>query len=211
MMTVRVYLTAALGGMGLIVGYLAQRSRMCFVAGFRDYLLVRDSELLLGFFSFVVTIWLLTTTLYSLNLLKKGAPEYGEPRAGESAGNDLALGQAAGRAAAGGEQENGMAEPETGQAAVAGGVKPGERASRGHPLNPVRLLSAPFTPDRFTYVSLAGGWIVGLLSTFAGGCVLRQHVLAAQGSRDASWYLTGFYTAVPVFYLLLSRFINSIY
>jgi hypothetical protein len=171
MMTVRVYLTAAIGVMGLVVGYLAQRSRMCFVAGFRDYLLVRDSELLLGFFSFVVTIWLLTTALYSLNLLKKGVPEYGEP-------------------------EIGMAEPETGMAS----------AGRA-----VHLLSAPFSPDNFMYVSLAGGWIVGLLSTFAGGCVLRQHVLAAQGGRNASWYLAGFYAAVPVFYLLLSRFFNSIY
>jgi uncharacterized membrane protein YedE/YeeE len=181
----RVYLTAAIGVMGLVVGYLAQRSRMCFVAGLRDFLLVRDGELLLGFFSFVLTIWLLTTAFYSLGLLKKGAPEYGEPAP--------ALANVSGPSAANDEPRNGPAAP----------------ASRGP--RTIRFLSAPFFFDSFAFVSIAGGWVVGLLSTFAGGCVLRQHVLAAQGSRDASWYLAGFYAAVPVFYLLLSRFIYSIY
>ena len=33
---------------GLIGGFLGQRSRMCFVGGFRDFLLIRDKELLKG-------------------------------------------------------------------------------------------------------------------------------------------------------------------
>jgi hypothetical protein len=210
---VRVYLTAAIGAMGLVVGYLAQRSRMCFVAGFRDYLLVRDRELLLGFFSFFLTVWLLTTALYSLNLLKKGAPEYGEPRTGETVGGVPASADGEPRAGVtavvAAKPQAGQAEPSAGPSDIAGGG-PEERASRGRRLA-VGFVSAPFTPDRFVFVSLAGGWIVGLLSTFAGGCVLRQHVLAAQGGRDSSWYLAGFYAAVPVFYLLLSRLISSIY
>jgi hypothetical protein len=199
--TVRIYLTTAIGVMGFVVGYLAQRSRMCFIAGFRDYLLVRDRELLLGFFSFFLTIWLLTTVFYSLNLLKKGAPEYGEPATGGVIENGpaAAIGSGASEAVV------------SGPAVVDSEPRDGRVAFAVHGPRSVRFLSAPFIPDRFVFLSLAGGWFVGLLSTFAGGCVLRQHILAAQGGRDASWYLAGFYTAVPVFYLLLSRLVNSIY
>jgi hypothetical protein len=56
---------------------------------------------------------------------------------------------------------------------------------------------------RFFYVSLAGGWLLGFLSVFAGGCVLRQHVLCAQGSRNSLLFLAGFYSATLVYYLFL--------
>lgn len=36
-------------GAGLLVGYLAQRSRLCFSGGIRDFFLIRDNTLLLGF------------------------------------------------------------------------------------------------------------------------------------------------------------------
>ena len=35
-------------GLGLIVGYLGQRSRMCSIGGLRDFVLVRDTGLLKG-------------------------------------------------------------------------------------------------------------------------------------------------------------------
>jgi hypothetical protein len=37
----------------------------------------------------------------------------------------------------------------------------------------------------------------------AGGCVLRQHVLCAQGNRNALFFVLGFYAAAVVFGLLL--------
>jgi uncharacterized membrane protein YedE/YeeE len=40
--------------LGLIMGYLGQRARMCFIGGMRDYYLVRDTYLLKGLFSFIV-------------------------------------------------------------------------------------------------------------------------------------------------------------
>jgi YedE family putative selenium metabolism protein len=43
---------------GLIVGYVGQRTRMCFVGGLRDVILVRDRELLKGLVAFAVTAWL---------------------------------------------------------------------------------------------------------------------------------------------------------
>src|SRR5438034_8832879 len=42
---------------GVIVGYLGQRSRMCFVGGIRDFLLVRDTYLLRGLIAFGLTAW----------------------------------------------------------------------------------------------------------------------------------------------------------
>ena len=40
--------------LGLIMGYLGQRARMCFVGGMRDYYLVKDTYLLKGLFTFMV-------------------------------------------------------------------------------------------------------------------------------------------------------------
>ena len=53
-------MTAAIATLviGVIVGYLAQRSRMCFVGGIRDFILVRDTELLKGLIAFGLTAWL---------------------------------------------------------------------------------------------------------------------------------------------------------
>ena len=42
---------------GGIVGYLGQRSRMCTIGGLRDYVLVRDTELLKGVIALLVASW----------------------------------------------------------------------------------------------------------------------------------------------------------
>lgn len=43
--------------LGVLIGYVGQRSRMCFIGGVRDFLLVRDGELLKGLLAFFVTAW----------------------------------------------------------------------------------------------------------------------------------------------------------
>ena len=43
---------------GVVLGYLGQRSRMCFVGGIRDFILVRDTYLLRGLIAFGLTAWL---------------------------------------------------------------------------------------------------------------------------------------------------------
>ena len=159
---------------GGAIGFLAQRSRMCFVAGLRDYLLVRDKELLLGVGAFIATIWLLTSILYATDLLHQGIPEYGNI-------------------------ETKSLLPER--------ITPGNWIEN---IQEIRLLggveesstSSPRVVNRFFYVSLFGGWFLGALSVLAGGCVLRQHVLCAQGNRDALLYVLGFYCAVVIYDLL---------
>ena len=42
---------------GVLLGYLGQRSRMCFIGGIRDFILVRDTYLLKGLIAFGVTAW----------------------------------------------------------------------------------------------------------------------------------------------------------
>ena len=43
---------------GVVLGYLGQRSRMCFVGGIRDFILVRDTYLLRGLIAFGLAAWL---------------------------------------------------------------------------------------------------------------------------------------------------------
>ncbi len=52
-------MTAALAtlAIGAIVGYMAQRSRMCFIGGIRDFVLIRDTALLKGLGAFALTVW----------------------------------------------------------------------------------------------------------------------------------------------------------
>jgi len=176
----KLILTFVLAILGGGIGFLAQRSRMCFVAGFRDYFIVRDRELLLGIFSFIVTIWFLTSLLQPLNMIRSGIPQYGD-------------------------------------AVIHRGVE-NVHFSLSHVLNIRNLgnqresidLSAHFL-NKFIYVTFTGGLLIGLVSTLAGGCVLRQHVLLAQGSMNALYYIAGFYSAVVIYYIFLFRFAVALY
>jgi len=53
-------MTAAIATLviGVILGYLGQRSRMCFVGGIRDFMLVRDTYLVKGLIAFGLSAWL---------------------------------------------------------------------------------------------------------------------------------------------------------
>ena len=121
--------TLIIGG---ILGYLGQRSRMCFVGGIRDFILVRDTYLLRGLVDFGLTAWLAFPVAA------------------------LALGSRLG----------------------------------------------PFgTSDAVTVVlTIAGSFGVGLFSTLANGCPLRQHVLAAQGVKSSIAYLAGFFAGAVIFH-----------
>jgi uncharacterized membrane protein YedE/YeeE len=57
-------------GVGLVIGYLAQRSRICFVGGIRDVVLIRDTYLLKGLAAFGLTAWV----AFPLAGLLVGAP-----------------------------------------------------------------------------------------------------------------------------------------
>ena len=56
---------------GSVLGYLGQRSRMCFVGGIRDFVLVRDTYLLRGLMAFGLTAWLGFTLARAAGALKR--------------------------------------------------------------------------------------------------------------------------------------------
>lgn len=176
------FLSLALGILGGGIGYLAQRSRMCFVAGFRDYFLVRDRELMVGVFAFIATVWLLTSVLQPFSLIRSGIPQYGETAIRKSAA-----------------QLHFSFPHAFGFSSIVSG-SPEER---------VRL--SDHFGNIFFYITFAGGLLIGFVSTLAGGCVLRQHVLLAQGNMNALYYIAGFYSAVVVYYIILFRFAVRLY
>lgn len=62
---------------GLIIGYLGQRSRMCFVGAVRDFILIRDTYKLKGLIAFVLVAWLafpLATLLGGAQRVAGGVP-----------------------------------------------------------------------------------------------------------------------------------------
>jgi hypothetical protein len=168
-------------GIGFLTGFLAQRSRMCFVAGLRNWILVRETELLAGLFAFLATVWVLTSALSALGLLHQGVPEFA---AGDPGGEAMPAGES--RAAV---------------VAAAFLVHPGAA------LLP-RLSSLI---GNFFFATLAGGFLIGVISVIAGGCVLRQHVLCAQGERNSLFYLVGFYGATIVYYTVLGKVFAWVY
>lgn len=62
-------------GIGMVLGYLAQRSRFCLIGGVRDFLLVRDTELLKGALAFFVTAWLAFSLASVFGLVDFQAPQ----------------------------------------------------------------------------------------------------------------------------------------
>ena len=135
---------------GLIIGFLGQRSRMCFIGGFRDLLMIRDKELLKGAISFFASVWF---TIVMLHVIGKFIPTI----------SDIT-------------NVKYVAYPS--------------------------FLSAAFS--KFGVISLLGGLGLGLSSTLAGGCPLRQHVMAGQGRVDSTVYLLGFYVWLSGFFFGLS-------
>jgi len=64
-----VAISVALLLIGVATGALGQKSRMCFVGGFRDFILVRDTALLRGLMSFFATNWILVFVLSKTGVL----------------------------------------------------------------------------------------------------------------------------------------------
>ncbi len=142
---------------GLIAGFVGQRSRFCSVGGFRDFLIARDTTLLLGVVALFAAAWLTFPLVEAYETLT--APTVVEQSEGLGGLDPLAV-----------EDDTDLLSDEGGW--------------------PGMTLAA---------VIFVGGIGVGAVSTVAGGCPFREHVLAGQGSRQAVFYLIGFYIAALAF------------
>ena len=169
--------------MGVILGYLAQRSRICFIGGLRDFILVRDKELLKGVAAFFVTAWLAFSVAGYFGLLDLQAPEY---QGSSAAGQGMVSHSAADTVAS--VVQVSTLSPTNDIAAE----KPAVRSAAG-----LFQLGWPIL-----VLTVSAGLVIGLFSTLANGCPTRQHVLASQGMKDSMFYLAGFYLGVIVYYLV---------
>lgn len=157
-------------GAGVAVGYLAQRSRLCFVGGVRDFLLVRDTDLLKGVLAFFLVAWLAFPIASLLGGSVWELPVAEAPAAGD----------------------------------------PGTAATPALPPGEVAGPPAPFRPWLPAVVAVMAGAGLGLVSTMANGCPLRQHVLAGQGDRESWIYLGGFYTGAVVYHTWLQPWLSQV-
>lgn len=142
--------------LGFMIGFLGQRSRMCFIGGFRDFLMVGDKGLLQGAIAFFASAWF--TILFAAGIGKLFP-----------ALSDV--------------------------------------------MNVKYVVYPAFVSvalSKFGFISLFGGLALGLFSTFAGGCPLRQHVMGGQGRVDSMVYLSGFYLGIVVYYLFIVKFVATI-
>lgn len=168
---------------GFLIGYMAQRSRMCFIGGMRDYVLVRDTALLKGLISFLVTAAVLFPLTQALGGDTPGYPWYA--RLKSAASIDIARDYYI----------------------FAACVIPDEvlLAIKQATDESLRGLTLPggLVVSYAGLAAIACGLGIGYLSTLANGCPLRQHVLAASGDKSARVYLLGFYVGALVFSYLI--------
>jgi hypothetical protein len=137
--------------------------------------------LLFGLFTFLVTVFFLTSLFYALNFLESGFPQYGEIDIDTAIKRSiLSLYRL--------RYLDAFTETTQGGGRFSGILTSG-----------------------FLFVSFFGALLMGVVSTLAGGCALRQHVLFAQGHMNSLYYLLGFYCAVVFYYLVLYRPIAGLY
>lgn len=167
---------------GLIIGYVAQRSRLCLVGGFRDYILVKDKYLLKGFISLLLTAIVLFFIFGAVFHSIQDYPQF------YKAGNTLTVDQI--------YKECNCSRSAQFIAPTSGGFLVNWQAIQ---FNYLML---------FTII---GAFLIGLLSVLGNGCPLRQHVKAASGNKSSWLYLLGFYCGIMFYQLFLSGFINQLF
>ncbi|MFN8455191.1 MAG: hypothetical protein U0401_11080 [Anaerolineae bacterium] len=186
---------------GIIVGYLAQRSRMCFIGGLRDFILVRDNELLKGVIAFFVTAWLAFSVAGVFGLVDWQAPKFQGSTPAENQAIEPVIAVSRCQTQLG----NATGCPNLREAwTPTKAVEPISWQTSAQvapaPTNLAQSLGSVGWP--ILLLTVGAGVAIGLFSTLANGCPTRQHVLAAQGMQDSLFYLAGFYLGVIFYYLI---------
>ncbi|MCL2817464.1 MAG: hypothetical protein FWD39_03635 [Clostridiales bacterium] len=188
---------------GLVLGFLAQRSRMCFIGGWRDYFLVKDTYLLKGFFAFFAAaiffffVFFMAgykDTMAEYPRFLQPAPEYtAEYLLDKYGGNE-------GITIIDFENKNICTMPQT-------SIGWGPKGSVIIPIRGIHIFGI-IIPNE-VIITLLAALGIGLFSTLANGCPLRQHVMASSGNASAMLYLLGFYVAIVVYDNWLVKFVNN--
>ena len=196
LLTTFTYITYVSIAIGVIFGFLAQRSRMCFIGGWRDFFLIRDTYLLKGFFSFLIASAVFFFVFSSAGYYMKNYPWYDRPPLSfdpiELNPFETVLPEAYRNMS----YCDLLVAPVT---LVAGEDIP----IRGLNLFGIKL------PNELL-LSLAAALFLGFLSTLANGCPIRQHVMASSGNVTSMFYLLGFYIAVLIYDKYIVGYINNL-
>jgi len=179
-----------------IVGAFAQASRMCFIGGWRDFFLIRDTYLLKGFFSFVITAAILFFAFHSAGYYLKNYPWYDRPPTVY--------------AAIGMVIENVIVEEEPTRTKSYCDLLTAPDLIVGEDINVpgVKIFGVKIPNEVIMFVIAA--FVIGFCSTLANGCPLRQHVMAASGSMAAILFILSFYAAVLVYDKYLVHYFDSL-
>lgn len=172
---------------GGIIGYMAQRSRMCFIGGMRDYALVRDTELLKGLLSFFVTAAILYPLASAVGGSTLGYPWYDHEKSRAALEFSIAV-----------YEQAPCWIPEEKLLIIKTELVKGKGL----------VFPGGFFMSNLAIITIVAGLGIGYLSTIANGCPLRQHVMAASGNKSAQVYLAGFYIGAIVFTYFLAQYIK---
>jgi len=181
---------------GFIFGFLAQRSRMCFIGGWRDFFLIRDKYLLKGFFAFLISAIVFFFIFDAAGYYLNNYPWFSRPPLSFSPidlnPHDTLIPEA----------YRDMSYCDLFAAPITLTVGD-EIAIRG-------LHIFGFTFPNELLLTLAATLILGFVSTMANGCPMRQHVMASSGNVTSICYLLGFYIAVLVYDKYLVGYMNQL-
>ncbi|MBQ9992360.1 MAG: hypothetical protein IJP33_02900 [Firmicutes bacterium] len=169
---------------GFIIGFFAQRSRMCFIGGWRDFFIIRDTYLLKGFFSFLFAAAFFFF-IFHFNYYLSEYPWFARPPLSFSPIElnpfEVVIPEA----------YRNMSYCDLLQSPVILTV--------GEDL-PIRGLTIfNITIPNELLLTLGATLILGFFSTLANGCPMRQHVMASSGNITSAFYLIGFYAAIVVY------------
>lgn len=172
---------------GIIIGYMGQRSRMCFIGGVRDFLIVKDTTLLKGFIGFLVTAIIVFLLLNSMGVYLKDYPWFNKKPESMSL---VDYAQASGLAYAVCDMP-----PQT----IFGFAKEIPGISIGS-----------YSLSYIAIIMILGSLSMGFFSTMANGCPFRQHVMAASGNKSAWVYLLGFYVGIFVYNIFVHDIVKAL-
>ena len=179
---------------GIIIGFCAQRSRMCFIGGWRDFFLIRDTYLLKGFFSFVIASAVFFFICYAMGEYVKDYPWFNRPPATYTNVYDAVFYQA--------------------EYAVYRNL--GYCDLTFNPIFTNLEIPIPgvnigsiFIPTE-TLLFMGCAFVIGLFSTIANGCPVRQHVMAASGNVSAMVFLLFFYGGIIIYEKYIVNIVNDL-
>jgi len=180
--------------MGVIIGFFAQRSRMCFIGGWRDFFLIKDTYLLKGFFSFVIAAALFFFLFDLSGAYIKDYPWFDRPPATYTNVYDAVFYQAEYAV----YRDLGYCDLTFNPLIT----------NLEIPIPGVHLGSFLIPYETLLFMGCA--FVIGFFSTLANGCPVRQHVMAASGNLSSIVFLLFFYGGIVIYEKYLVEIVNKL-